>query len=166
MTAADAGSGLTGAGDVASDWRPETGAQSVRRLPLDQRPAPVWLLVLLAVVTAGASAASAVFAARTTGNLDDYNSALFFAASGAIGALIVARSPAPARRVGWILLLGGLAFAIMSLSTWYAVDAYPIDGSGIALERLLAWPQTYLWVAGAGSVFLLLPLYYPDWRID
>lgn len=127
----------------------------------DHRPIPLWIPVLLALVVALLSGVSGVLAAQTTGNLDDYNGVLFFIASGVIGALIVARTPAPVRRVGWIMLIGALTFSVMSFSTWYALVAHPLPTSGFSLERLLAWPQVFTWVAGAGSMFLLLPLYYP-----
>lgn len=150
-----------GAPVVASRRLPPAAFAVSTPTPDAQRPVPLWIPVLLALVVALVSGASGLLAARTTGNLDDYNGVLFFIASGVIGALIVARTPAPVRRVGWIMLIGALTFSLMSFSTWYALDAYPLPTSGFSLERLLAWPQVFTWVAGAGSMFLLLPLYYP-----
>ncbi|MDQ3540934.1 MAG: histidine kinase [Chloroflexota bacterium] len=86
----------------------------------------------------------------------------FYVSCALIGSLIASRQPG--NMVGWVMLVGGLSFMLMTFTGYYALYGIAIQPGALPGARAVAWPQTWLWVPGAACLYLLLPFYFPDGR--
>jgi hypothetical protein len=120
----------------------------------------VWLAVAL---IASMMVATVVLAVTGFGLRRDLDALPFFAASALIGAVIILGQPR--NRVGWLMLGGGLCFLTMTFSGYYALYSEVHRDGAWPVTRLVTWPQTWLWVLGAATLYVLLPLYFPNGRL-
>jgi signal transduction histidine kinase len=93
----------------------------------------------------------------------DLDALPFFAASALIGAVIILGQPR--NRIGWLMLGGGLCFLAMTFSGYYALYSEAHHAGAWPATRIMTWPQTWLWVLGAATLYVLLPLYFPNGRL-
>ncbi len=80
----------------------------------------------------------------------------------AIGGLIAARLPA--NRLGWVMSLGSLFWAISLFGeqyAWFATFTRP----GLPAAMLAAWVQAWIWIPGIALLITGLPLLFPDGRL-
>lgn len=102
-------------------------------------------------------------AALSSPRLYDVDFLPFTVLCGFFGSLIISRQSG--NPVGWIMAVGGLCFALMAFSGHYAVYGLATNPGSLPAARLISWPQTWLWVPAAGTIYLLLPLYFPNGRL-
>jgi signal transduction histidine kinase len=81
-----------------------------------------------------------------------------------LGALIVSRARAHARRIGWLYCLIALVGAVDSCSALYAIEALLAAPGSLPAGLVFAWIQTWTWLVVAGLLFVFLPLLYPTGR--
>lgn len=118
-----------------------------------------WVIGVVAIALAGGTALIALHSGRYRADLD---SLPFFVVCALVGILISSRQPE--NRVGWVLLAGAFAFALMSFSGYYALYGLAVQPGSLPGARLVAWIQTWAWVVGGAMLYLLLPFYFPDGR--
>ncbi|HEV2122393.1 MAG TPA: histidine kinase, partial [Chloroflexota bacterium] len=118
-----------------------------------------WTLGALTLALAGGAAVFAVLCGAFRADLD---SLPFFVACALVGSLIASRQPD--NLTGWIMLGGALSFSLMSFTGYYALYGVAVEPGSLPAAPALAWPQTWLWVIGGASLYLLLPFYFPDGR--
>ena len=81
---------------------------------------------------------------------------VFIVAFATVGALVASRQPR--NPIGWILLGGGLAYAIGGLSISVHSRAEPAP-------TIVVWLSTWVWMAGIGPVATFGLLLFPDGRL-
>ncbi|MBA2453547.1 MAG: GAF domain-containing sensor histidine kinase [Chloroflexia bacterium] len=116
-----------------------------------------WLMGALTVVLVAGSIGFAIVSGPRRDHLDYLP---FLIACAIVGSVIVTRQPG--NQVGWLLSGGALSFALMSFTGHYALYGLVTAPGSLPGARILSWPQTWLWVPGAVSIYLLLPLYFPN----
>jgi signal transduction histidine kinase len=88
---------------------------------------------------------------------------LGFGAFAVVGALLVARRPR--NPVGWLLAGTALLIALAPTGDLYAAWVMTTRGRPDALAVLGAWAQSWYWLAMLATVFIALPLLFPDGRL-
>jgi signal transduction histidine kinase len=81
----------------------------------------------------------------------------------AVGALIVSRRPR--NPVGWLLVAAGTMVAWAPAGEAYAAWVLRTAGRPDALALVGAWVQSWYWLLLVSSLFVLLPLLFPDGRL-
>jgi signal transduction histidine kinase len=82
-----------------------------------------------------------------------------------LGALIVARARARARRIGWIYCAVGLAAATDGFCGTYAIVALLVAPGLLPAGLAFAWIQSWTWIVVLGLLFVFLPLLFPTGRL-
>jgi hypothetical protein len=73
---------------------------------------------------------------------------------------LVLASRRPANRVGWLLLVAGLALGLGGFSAAYGLHALVADPGSLPAGRAFAWLSSWVWmvpIAMLAYVFLLFP---------
>jgi signal transduction histidine kinase len=81
-----------------------------------------------------------------------------------LGALIVSRARASARRIGWLYCLIALIGTTDNFSAVYAIVALLVAPGSLPAGLVFAWIQTWTWLVVASLLFVFLPLLYPTGR--
>src|SRR5262249_54504073 len=82
-----------------------------------------------------------------------------------LGALIVARARARARRLGWIYCAVGLAAATDGFCGTYAIVALLVAPGSLPAGLAFAWIQSWTWIVVLVLLFVFLPLLFPTGRL-
>jgi signal transduction histidine kinase len=82
-----------------------------------------------------------------------------------MGALIIARARAHARRIGWLYCAIGLAAATDGFCGTYAIVALLAAPGSLPAGLAFAWIQSWTWILVLGLLFVFLPLLYPTGRL-
>jgi signal transduction histidine kinase len=82
-----------------------------------------------------------------------------------MGALIISRARARARRIGWLYCAIGLAAATDGFCGTYAIVALLVAPGSLRAGLAFAWIQSWTWVIVLGLLFVFLPLIYPNGRL-
>ncbi|HEX3724389.1 MAG TPA: hypothetical protein VHV31_16495, partial [Nitrolancea sp.] len=122
--------------------------------------ASVWLLSGSSLLMVSATV---VFAVLSTIHQQDLVDLLFFSSCVLVGSLVALHRPRNV--VGWYMLGGGFGFLLMTFSGHYALYGLITRPGSLPGANVMAWPQTWLWIPGSASLFLLLPLYFPSGRL-
>ncbi len=80
-----------------------------------------------------------------------------------VGGIVASRLPA--NPVGWFFLVSALSFAATVLTNEYATYGLLTEPGSLPLAWAMVWPQSWLWVPGAGLILAFVPLYFPDGRL-
>jgi len=80
-----------------------------------------------------------------------------------VGALVASRRPA--NPVGWFFLGSSISLTLAEFTSEYALYGLRTDPGSLPFARVMAWPQTWLWVPGVALSLIFLPLYFPNGRL-
>ena len=119
-----------------------------------------WSLCTLTIVLV---AFVVVFAVFYRDNLRDLAFLLAVVSNALVGAVLA--SHRPRNPVGWFFVFSAASFALSEAMFRYAVYGLVIDPGSLPLARVMAWPQTWLWVPGVALVLVFVPLYFPNGRL-
>ena len=119
-----------------------------------------WLMSTLTVVMV---IASVLLLTRNSPAQEEFDYLPFLVACAIVGSLIVAGQQS--NLVGWLLVGGAFSFAMMTFTGHYALYGLFTNPGTLPAANALAWPQTWLWVPGSASIFLFLPLFFPNGRL-
>src|SRR5215210_7613050 len=119
-----------------------------------------WSLCTLTIVLV---AFVVVFAVLYRDNLCDLAFLLGVGSNALVGSVLA--SHRPRNPVGWFFVFSAASFALSEAMFRYAVYGLVIDPGSLPLARVMAWPQTWLWVPGVALVLVFVPLYFPNGRL-
>lgn len=119
--------------------------------------ASAWLLGILSLLLA---LGTVVLGVLNSVDPQEALDLLFFLSCVLVGCLITLNQPRSF--IGWFMLGGGFSFLLMSFTGHYALYGLVTSPGSLPAARLLAWPETWLWIPGSAGLFLLLPLYFPS----
>ena len=80
-----------------------------------------------------------------------------------VGGIVASRLPT--NPIGWFFLASALSFAATVLTNEYATYGLLTEPGSLPLAWAMVWPQSWLWVPGAGLLLAFVPLYFPDGRL-
>jgi len=123
----------------------------------------VALAWLMSTLTVAMVIASVLLMTTASPTQEDFDYLPFLVVCAVVGSLIVASQPR--NLVGWLLMVGAFSFAMMTFTGHYALYGLFTNPGSLPAANALAWPQTWLWVPGAASIFLFLPLYFPNGQL-
>ena len=136
--------------------------QATASIPMNSRVASraAWLLcgLILALIACGA-----VLAVLNDTLVGDSVFLVGVLSSAVVGGMVASRQPA--NPIGWFFLVSALSFAATVLASEYAKYGLLTDPGSLPLARTMVWPLTWLWVPGAVSILVFVPLYFPDGRL-
>ena len=136
--------------------------QATASIPMNSRVASraAWLLcgLTLALIACGA-----VLAVLNDTPVGDSVFLVGVLSSAVVGGMVASRQPA--NPIGWFFLVSALSFAATVLASEYAKYGLLTDPGSLPLARTMVWPLTWLWVPGAVSILVFVPLYFPDGRL-
>jgi hypothetical protein len=79
-----------------------------------------------------------------------------------VGALIV--SHRPENPIGWIFLVVGLFYGLLSAGEQYAIYALVRNPDSLPLGAEASWLMQWIWAPGLGLILVFLPLLFPNGR--
>ena len=118
---------------------------------------------LCTLVVALGTATIALQALNGRGTVQDTIAAGGALTSAVVGAVVASRRPG--NPVGWFFLGSSISLTLAELTSEYALYGLRTVPRTLPFARVMAWPQTWLWVPGVALSLIFLPLYFPNGRL-
>jgi hypothetical protein len=125
--------------------------------------AAAWLAWSLCEVSLVLIAGTMVFLVLNGGTVQDWVFLGGMVSTAIVGGLVASRRPG--KPVGWFFVVSAVSLALQVLTSEYAQYGLITNPGSIPAARIMAWPQTWLWVPGIVLVLIFLPLYFPNGRL-
>jgi hypothetical protein len=125
--------------------------------------AAAWLAWSLCEVSLVLIAGTMVFLVLNGGTVQDWVFLGGMVSTAIVGGLVASRRPG--NPVGWFFVVSAVSLALQVLTSEYAQYGLITNPGSIPAARIMAWPQTWLWVPGIVLVLIFLPLYFPNGRL-
>jgi hypothetical protein len=128
-----------------------------------------WSLCVLSVALAAASLILSLFNGRTLAEIflawgsstgGEGSLATLIVSFSAVGALIA--SHRPENPIGWIFLVVGFFYGLLSAADPYAIYALLTNPGALPLGAEASWLGQWIWAPGLVLILVFLPLLFPD----